>query len=241
MKLILLFLILTINALNILQPIEEREKNDLPENFSWATDQQTDCVPEIKTLQEGVEQLDEAGSTTFSWRFCIASKGQIKINLSAADSQYCNKETGGTLEKTWKYYTSTGVVTDQCFPYTSTECISECVDGSEWKKYKAMAYGGIAGIYMIQEEIYINGPVLASFTVYEDFLNYSGGIYEHNDGEVVTTAHVPIVGWGVENDIKYWICMYDQGKDWGENGYFRIKMDTCGIDSKAFAGIPLIE
>jgi cathepsin X len=36
---------------------------------------------------------------------------------------------------------------------------------------------------------------------------------------------VTIVGWGKENGIDYWIVRNTWGMYWGENGYFRIKIN----------------
>jgi len=50
----------------------------------------------------------------------------------------CN---GGWLDHAWDYLEKTGAVTDTCFPYTSGDgsvpkCVTKCVDGSDFKKYK---------------------------------------------------------------------------------------------------------
>ncbi len=34
-------------------------------------------------------------------------------------------------------------------------------------------------------EILLNGPIQTEFTVYEDFLSYQNGIYEHSYGEKI--------------------------------------------------------
>ena len=57
------------------------------------------------------------------------------------------------------------------------------------------------------------------FTVYADFMSYSGGIYEHVTGGVRGGHAVKIVGWGVEGGINYWICANSWGTSWGDGGY----------------------
>ncbi|RTG80064.1 cathepsin B [Schistosoma bovis] len=81
------------------------------------------------------------------------------------------------------------------------------------------------------------GPVEAAFTVYEDFLNYKSGIYEHITGAVGGHA-IRIIGWGVEKDTPYWLIANSWNEDWGENGYFRMLRghDECGIESEVTAG-----
>ncbi|CAH8429281.1 unnamed protein product [Schistosoma intercalatum] len=90
----------------------------------------------------------------------------------------------------------------------------------------------------IQKEIMKYGPVEAAFTVYEDFLNYKSGIYEHITGEPVGGHAIRIIGWGVEKNTPYWLIANSWNEDWGENGYFRILRghDECGIESEVTAG-----
>lgn len=75
-----------------------------------------------------------------------------------------------------------------------------------------------------------NSPVYASMEVYSDFQNYSNGIYQHSYGRFLGYHAVVIVGY---NDIEeYWICKNSWGAGWGEDGYFRIAYDECGIDTR---------
>ena len=55
------------------------------------------------------------------------------------------------------------------------------------------------------QEIYENGPVEASFTVYNDFPTYSSGLYQHISGSAPWEHSIKMLGWGVENRIKFWL------------------------------------
>ena len=48
------------------------------------------------------------------------------------------------------------------------------------------------------------GPVETAFTVYSDFELYTHGIYKHVSGEAAGGHAVRMVGWGVDNGVKYW-------------------------------------
>ena len=60
------------------------------------------------------------------------------------------------------------------------------------------------------------GPVENCFIVYEDFLNYTSGIYDHTWGEFVFGHCVKVVGWGEEDGTKYWVAANNWGTSWGE-------------------------
>ncbi|RCN23741.1 hypothetical protein ANCCAN_30570 [Ancylostoma caninum] len=63
-----------------------------------------------------------------------------------------------------------------------------------------------------------NGPVEAAYTVYEDFYQYTGGVYVHTGGQKVGGHAVRILGWGVDNKTPYWLVANSWNTDWGENG-----------------------
>ena len=96
----------------------------------------------------------------------------------------------------------------------------------------------ITGEANIMQEIYDHGTVEASLTVYEDFLTYSSGIYQHASGSALGGIDVRIIGWGVENGVKYWLCVNSWNEEWGEKGLFRILRGTneCGIENSVNAG-----
>merc|ERR1712039_172030 len=75
----------------------------------------------------------------------------------------------------------------------------------------------------IQSAIMKGGPVETAFTVYSDFENYAGGIYHHVSGSMAGGHAVKMVGWGVENGVKYWKVANSWNPYWGEKGYFRIR------------------
>jgi len=92
----------------------------------------------------------------------------------------------------------------------------------------------------IMTEIMTNGPVEGAFTVYADFLNYKSGVYKHTAGEELGGHAIRILGWGVENNVNYWLVANSWNEDWGDKGFFKILRgtDECGIESGVVAGLP---
>ena len=83
------------------------------------------------------------------------------------------------------------------------------------------------------KEIQTNGPVQMVFKVYSDFFMYKSGIYtKSKNAKLPSNPSVPlyhavkVVGWNKSSEgIPFWIAKNYFGSDWGENGYFRIRMD----------------
>jgi len=95
----------------------------------------------------------------------------------------------------------------------------------------------------IMTEIYTKGSVEVAFSVYEDFLNYKSGIYQHVTGGILGGHAVKMIGWGVENGTKYWTVINSWNEGWGEEGQFRILRgkNHCGIESQIVAGTPVFK
>jgi cathepsin B len=91
-----------------------------------------------------------------------------------------------------------------------------------------------SGEEKIQRMIMEGGPVETAFTVYSDFEDYAGGIYQRTTGKPAGGHAVKIVGWGVENGTKYWKIANSWNPYWGEKGFFRIVRgkNKCGIEDQ---------
>ncbi|WKX88435.1 hypothetical protein Q1695_008234 [Nippostrongylus brasiliensis] len=107
------------------------------------------------------------------------------------------------------------------------------------KNYGKSAYQVPHSVQAIQREIMTNGPVVAAFTVYEDFAMYESGIYKHTAGRKAGGHAVKFIGWGEENGVPYWLVANSWNSDWGEDGYFRMirGINNCGIEEDVVAGL----
>ena len=107
------------------------------------------------------------------------------------------------------------------------KCSKEC-QSSYNKTYEAdhefakLVYSVPSKVESIQTEIIMNGPVEASFTVYQDFLTYKSGVYHHVDGKALGGHSVKIIGWGSENGMPFWLVANSWNEDWGDKGFFKI-------------------
>lgn len=72
------------------------------------------------------------------------------------------------------------------------------------------------------------------------------GIYQRNANsrnKFLGYHSVKLIGWGVDEDVPYWLAMNSWNKDWGENGTFKILRghNECNIDEEMYAGSPIVE
>jgi len=128
----------------------------------------------------------------------------------------------------------------QCPTQCSADASSEHASFSDDKfsfRGDIIAAKGEAGI---MQAIFTGGPVETAFTVYSDFENYDGGIYQHVTGDEAGGHAVKMVGWGEEGGVKYWKIANSWNKYWGEDGFFRILRGSnhCGVEDKVAASSP---
>ncbi len=124
------------------------------------------------------------------------------------------------------------------------ECLKTCDEGSGIDYTSDLIYGdtvySVSGEENIMQELYENGPVEASFTVYDDFPTYKSGVYQHVTGEALGGHAIKIIGWGVEDGVKYWLCVNSWNEEWGDKGLFKILrgVNECGIERSINAAMP---
>ena len=220
--------------------------------------------PDCPTMQE-IRNQKHCGSCwafgaveAMSDRICVHNHEVVR--LSAEDMNSCARSTfsscgscnGGQPGCAWTYWKNVGVVSEDCYPYTAgntsqiitPECKNKCTGNPslDWTtdKRKGKSSYTIIGEENMKTELATNGPFEVAFTVYEDFMSYSSGIYHHTTGGYEGGHAVKLVGYGEENGEKYWICANSWDTTWGEKGFFRIRRgnNECRIESQAWAGLP---
>ncbi|KAL5236292.1 hypothetical protein ACI65C_003702 [Semiaphis heraclei] len=128
--------------------------------------------------------------------------------------------------------------------FFTPECKVQCYNPDYETKYAKDNHKGthyrVPG-YTAMKEIYENGPITASFFMYQDFVNYQSGVYSYNSGKYVTTHAVKILGWGEENGTPYWLAANSFNTYWGDHGFVKILRgaNECYIEEFMYAGLPL--
>jgi cathepsin B len=186
-------------------------------------------------------------SEVLSDRFCIASHGSVNVVLSPQYLVSCDKSDmackGGYLDRAWSFAAHTGICTDHCSPYASgggsvPSCPSKCKDGSAMKMFKAKNTKSVHGVSTMQDQMYNHGPIEGAFKVYQDFMSYKSGVYQHKTGSLLGGHAIKCMGWGVSGNTPYWFCQNSWNTSWGDHGYFKILRgkNECGIESLGYTG-----
>jgi hypothetical protein len=91
--------------------------------------------------------------------------------------------------------------------------------------------------------LYENGPVVVSIHAGNEWNLYAKGILNSCKQDTVIDHAVMLLGWGHQDEHKYWQLQNSWGKDWGEMGFIRIERhdheeekNFCGIDNEPLIG-----
>eukprot|EP01116_Phalansterium_solitarium_P008555 TRINITY_DN22482_c0_g1_i1.p1 TRINITY_DN22482_c0_g1~~TRINITY_DN22482_c0_g1_i1.p1 ORF type:complete len:326 (-),score=86.12 TRINITY_DN22482_c0_g1_i1:238-1215(-) len=255
---------------SVARPLRELPAG-IPENFDGHLAWPEGCIGYVRDQGRCGSCWIFGAVESMSDRICIASNGSTLVNISAYDELTCNGGggcEGGEAEEAFDYAVREGVVDEGCAPYlcpnnqdnghcvltctveqqpclnfvNTPSCKKTCQNGAVWKNSKHfMTKYYDLNSNKIEQEIMTHGPVAAAFTVYEDFLSYKSGVYQHTTGDALGGHVIKIIGFGTTADgTKYWQCQNSWTTYWGDGGYFQILRgsDECGIEDDVSAAIP---
>lgn len=227
------------------EPLVNLPDKDVPDNFDaryqWPT-----CIHPIRNQQSCGSCWAFSASEAFSDRVCIATNGAINVVLSPEDLVSCDTSnfgcSGGYLDEAWNFIASTGIVSDDCFPYSAGSgiapaCTNTCSNGQKWLAYKATNIRSLT-ISAAKQTISTQGPIQTAFAVYNDFFSYSNGIYVQKSTQLAGYHAVKVAGWGHDeaSGLDYWLAANSWGTTWGESGYFKIAFGESEFDSNFIVG-----
>jgi cathepsin X len=169
---------------------------------------------------------------------------------------------GGDPAVAYEYVRTTGIPDETCAPYEAQdlECTPEnvckncapdmtdptklCTAVQTYPTYYVEEHGSLTGVSNMQAEILARGPIVCVIAVTAALEAYTGGIFNDTTNARGFDHAIAVTGWGVENDVPYWIVRNSWGTFWGELGWFKIVRgtDNLGIESQAcFWATPLMK
>ncbi|KAL1235532.1 Dipeptidyl peptidase [Trichinella pseudospiralis] len=233
----------------------------LPEKFDWRNINGNNFIGDVRDQRNCGSCYAFASASMLEARYHILTQNRERVTFSPQDVVNCSPYSQGcdggfSYLIAGKYAEDYGMVSERCVAYTGKQ--QQCRTPSTCERYYATDYEYIGGYYGASNEILMmqalvkNGPIAVGFEVHDDFFSYSHGIYHHSNARsplkwnpLVEVNHaVIIVGYGADEMTKekYWIVKNSWGRQFGEDGYFRIRRgtDECGIESIAFQANPII-
>jgi hypothetical protein len=150
---------------------------------------------------------------------------QVMVSCGVSGSNDAGGCGGGYVSYASDHIRNTGLPLETCYPYTATDgnCGSACAN---WQSsaYKIASWSWVATtaptVDAIKNALVDHGPLVTTFRVYEDFYDYSEGIYSYVTGAYLGGHAVLLVGY---NDSEQcFIVKNSWGTWWGEDGYFKI-------------------
>ncbi len=217
-------------------------KDDPPDQLDWRDYNGKNFLTSIK------DQHPCGSCATFSTVGCLESHIKIVMDNEFIEPNLAEQLvwscSGGIMPPATFFHTlgwlqSEGTADEACFPYDAEE---QCADSSlgrvdcaeRCEDWENRTYGiDEYQFFMFQQpETFIqplqSGPIVAGFMVFEDFQDYTEGVYDHTTGAMLGGHAVLIVGYDAQEE--YWICKNSWGADWGENGYFRVRWGDGLLD-----------
>ena len=222
--------------------------SNMPSHFD-ARDKWTDCIGPVRDQAHCGSCWAFATAQVFSDRLCLGDPSfRTNLQLSVQELISCSEENdgcrGGVTYYAFQFIQEYGIVSEKCYPYLSGDDGDSRMDQCHfWKGECELREDRFEKFYCtdvryiqndvdsIKWELMMNGPVTASFQTYLDFFAYKEGIYEVKTDVKKERHAVKIIGWGEEKGVKYWIAANSWGPEWGENGFFRIKLGESEFES----------
>ena len=238
---------------------------DLPDYYSWKDIGGKDFTTPAKSQ----------GNCGSCWAFAAIGMVESSINIELGlhdfdldlSEQYvlsclsgAGSCAGGWTSYALNYMLDTGpngnyvngVVTEDCFPYTSgggvtPDCSAKCSDWMndlwELEDYGSNYYPDTEeGRNQLKQRIIEKGPLGVNFLATDDFINWGSNNHNPDDyypytGPVSSLNHaVILVGYKDDSNIGqggYWICKNSWGTSWGYDGFFNLEYRALGIDDTA--------
>ncbi|KAL6888197.1 hypothetical protein ACP4OV_009223 [Aristida adscensionis] len=205
---------------------------DIPDEIDWT---KKGAVTKIKNQKEcGCCWAFAAVATVESIHYI--KTGQL-LSLSEQQLLDCtgdkhNCKTGVTVSAFEYIIKNGGIATDDVYPYTAQK--GKCNDHEVQLAVKITSFEAVPrNNEDALAAAVANQPVAVNMDA-SKFQHYSSGVMSGHDCGTAMTHAVAVVGYGLEDETKYWLLKNNWGEHWGEKGYMRLERGTgaCGIDKE---------
>ncbi len=213
------------------------------QRLHWSDPGPRAIFPEIYDWREmaGVTGAKNQKACGSCWAFCSVGAFEAMIliydgvieDLSEQQMISCNTHNhgcnGGWMSTVYELCQDPGAVSEDCMPYKAVDDVWCKQQYCEKVAHIDTWYPVSNSISAIKEALQV-GPVATTMTVYNDFFYYQGDCYEHEGNDPINHG-VLIVGWddNMCDGQGAWICKNSWGTDWGLDGFFYIKYNSCHI------------
>lgn len=230
--------------------------SSIPDSFDWRT-VAGECIGPVSNQGSCGSCWAVSSAGAGSDRQCIACKKNghaCYVEFSPETLVACavsNGCGGSQLDVPYQYMMGNGIPPLSSVPYTSgpgtvpsCSSVTNQAQGMPLLKASPLTTTGFGGDFTIpsqgdvitsmKREIMQNGPITAGMTVFKDFANYRGGVYQPMSYKVLGSNPVvgghalELIGWGNEDGMDYWLVKNSWGTEWGLDGYFKMKMYPPG-------------
>ncbi|KAH8849049.1 Cathepsin S [Schistosoma japonicum] len=209
---------------------------ELPLHFDW---RDNDTVTTVKTQ-------DNCGS---SWAFAAveALEGQLKLKtnklipLSAQQLIDCTGDhecVENPLPVGFDYIKHNGVESEDDYKFVGN--VENCTYNASKVVITASSYSQVLPISEdeLQKALYTYGPIAVTIAMTQEFLDYESGVLIPTDcQDKEAFESVLLVGYGIEDEIPYWLIKFSLGTEFGDQGYIKLARNhsnMCHIASYAY-------
>lgn len=209
---------------------------DLPDSLDW---RDYNIVTPVKNQGHcgSCWTFSATGAMEGAW---AKATGNL-ISLSEQQLVDCVKKdhgcNGGEMNDAFIYAIENPICTEIQDPYKAKD--SKCIDCNSYIQFTNCMNIPFSNELALKEALFKHGPISVSIEADQPiFRNYKGGIITDKSCNTNLDHGVLLVGYGEENNVKYWLVKNSWGTSWGENGYVRI-LRTDNDNSNGICGIAM--